>query len=126
MNTNAVNAIPNHPAIGRLDVGVVAVSTWGYNQTNVDFYLVTERKVRNDGSSWVKLQEICSTNTDTELFMQYTAMPLRTVTGNFTPKATSPTWRKVHDGMFKEGFRPASYSWATPWNGQPVWGLICD
>jgi hypothetical protein len=108
-----------------LDVGSVAVSTWGYDQTNVDFYVVLERKVRKDNSTWVKVQRICSVETPTELFMQYHAVPFRSVGGCLIPlEGHKPIWRKLFsgwDGTY-EGFSPESYSWARTWTGEPVWG----
>jgi len=110
MNTTAT--------ITRLDVGTIAVSTWGYDQTNVDFYTVLERKVRKDGSTWVKAVEIGSTQTPSEQFMQYTSVPAPSwLVGK-------PAWRKVHVSSMngEESFSPESYSYARPWKGQPVWG----
>ena len=106
-----------------LNVGTIAVSTWGYDQTNVDFYRVEERKVRKDGSTWIKVQRIHAAQTPAELFMQYTATPFRhAVTGEYST-AGEPKWRKVHQSSaFGESFEPSSYSFACPWDGQPVWG----
>ena len=106
-----------------LQPGAIAVSTWGYEQTNVDFYVVLERKVRKDGSTWAKVQQIHAVQTPAELFMQYTAVPFLTaVTGEYSTKG-SPMWRKLGvSDYFGESFSPESYSFARPWNGEPVWG----
>ena len=99
-----------------MTVGTIIKSTWGYDQTNVDFYQVIERKVRKDGSTWVKLQELAAIGTDIEgLFMQYTAVPGSAI-------ARKPFWRKVNAWESGEFISPDSYSSGSVWNGTPVHG----
>lgn len=105
-----------------LNIGSVAVSTWGYDQTNVDFYVVLDRKDRKDGSTWVKVQRIHAVQTPAEQFMQYHAVPFRSASGDVKrDERYSPKWRKV-SCWSTESFSPESYSWARPWTGEPVWG----
>lgn len=103
-----------------LEVGSIAVSTWGYDQTNVDFYLVLDRRTRKDGSVWVQVQRIHAVQTPTSEFMQYQAVPFRSAVKQQVQvdDRHRPVWRKLHG----EGFEPNSYSWARPWDGEPVWG----
>lgn len=107
-----------------LDVGSVAVSTWGYDQTNVDFYVVLDRKVRKDGSTWVKVQRIHAVQTPSEQYMQWYAVPFRSVAGELKlDERYSPKWRKVSAYRAgEESFSPQPYSWARSWTGSPVWG----
>ena len=109
-----------------LQPGAIAVSTWGYDQTNVDFYVVLDRKVRKDGSTWVQVQRIYSVQTpDDGAFMQYHAVPFLSAVKRQTQVDDhhKPMWRKVSQSdHFGESFGPESYSFARPWNGRPVRG----
>lgn len=96
--------------MSQIEVGDVFVSKWGYDQTNVDFYVVT-RKTR------------CC------LYLQKCGQKVHETTGwaseNVIPnlsKRVGPERRHMLNPRYG---RPAvdlnSYSFATRWNGSPVY-----
>lgn len=99
--------------------GTLLVWTWGYEQTNVQFFECLERKTRKDGSIWLKLVEIGKTATETG-YAQYEARP---VTSSIIGK---PMWRKLHvfDGE-ESGLAMVPWSgggWCRAWHGDSVAG----
>jgi len=91
-----------------LNVGTIMVSTWGYDQTNVDFYRVT----RSTASSlW--LEPVGQEVTEVGAFMSEYVVP--------TSKATGPVFRrkaKTFMGETVVGLQDRASAW--PWNGKPV------
>lgn len=104
----------------KIKKGDVLVSTWGYDQTNVDFYRVTrvtKTMVEVEALETIKVE-------DPNGFMTYTATPGE---GAGEWAGEKPFWRKVlndtaSDGSATWGIRLTSYSSARPWNGEPVRG----
>jgi hypothetical protein len=89
--------------------GDIVSYSWGYEQTNIDFYKVIARK--GDFCTLRKLKANCTHDA-------------QTMTGTTTPKeefADEKTIRrKVHRRDGKEsGFAIQSYGWASLWDGQP-------
>ena len=91
-----------------LNVGTIMVSTWGYDQTNVDFYRVT----RSTASSlW--LEPVGQEVTEVGAFMSEYVVP--------TSKATGPVFRrKARTFMGTTGVSLDSYASARVWEGKPV------
>ena len=84
--------------------GAILYSSWGYEQTNIDFYMVVSRK--ND---FVILQEVGQHRTYD-----------RDDTGNCTPdvskKINNPFRKKINN---YGGVNLNSYSWCGLWDGKP-------
>jgi hypothetical protein len=90
-----------------LQVGDILVSSWGWEQTNVDFYQVIEVK-----GKMVKIQEIAqSMPNGEEGFMTGYVIPLK---DKFLEKE-EPMLKKVLKGNM---VKIASYAWASLWDGQ--------
>lgn len=93
-----------------LEVGSILVSSWGYDQTNVDFYQV----VKIPSPLYVVLHELltieCPGKGDA-----WSSMTGRVIPGALNPKAT-PFRKRVGTG---NAVRLKSYSSAYPWNGLP-------
>lgn len=91
----------------KLQVGHILYGTWGYEQTNVDFYQVTALI----GETMVELREIEGNTTQETGWM----------TGKAVPRADAftgePLRRKVTDG---DTVRINSVIWARLWDGHPV------
>jgi len=88
--------------------GTIFVSTWGYDQTNVDFY----RVVRSTAAS-VWLQKVGQRVESQTGYMSETVMP--------TDHAVGEVFRrKVSMFMDKAWASINSYAGASEWNGQPV------
>jgi hypothetical protein len=89
-----------------LKVGNILVSSWGYDQTNVDFYTVEAL----NGLTQVTLQKVGTSITeDRPLAMTGKALPDRSV------RLGKPFRRKVD----AEGLIKLAYSWARRWDGKP-------
>lgn len=90
-------------------------STWGWEQTNVDFYMVVRKTA---ASVW--LQKVChGERKDAGAFMQTYCTP------STTPVPGSEVIRRKrkqfnYGGKVEEYAKIESYSLASPWNGKPV------
>ena len=88
-----------------LKVGDILVSSWGYDQTNIDFYEVVEVK----GTATVIIREIAQEREQTG-WEQYKAVPVPgSYIGEPLVKRASPD----------NAVRIASYAHAYKWDGQP-------
>jgi hypothetical protein len=89
-------------------VGAILASSWGYDQTNVDFYRV--EKVQN---GWATLQQIASQETgDGWTGKVVPAEPHRLI--------DQPFRRKIGGNFDGEPYlRISSYEYARPWDGRP-------
>jgi hypothetical protein len=88
--------------------GTIFVSTWGYDQTNVDFYKV----VRSTAAS-VWLQKVGQRVVEQTGYMSETVMPTDHEIGNVFR-------RKVSTFMGKAYASVNDYAGASEWNGQPI------
>ena len=91
------------------------VATWGYEQTNIDFYLVI-KKTKN--TVWLQKAVIAHRKPAGAWAQEYIA-PLP------CPEANAPILRRKvqrysYNGKEEQFCRIASYSQASPWNGEPV------
>lgn len=90
----------------KLQVGHILVSSWGYEQTNIDWYQVTALK----GARSVELRKIGAV-IDTDLMDQGTCTPrLDDFRGEAFTKRVDE-----HNGVKLE-----SYAWARLWDGKPM------
>lgn len=88
--------------------GTVFVSTWGYDQTNVDFYRVTRATA---ASVW--LEKLGQTVTEQAGFLAEYVVPTDTATGEvFRRKA-----KDYGNGVY---VNVSDYAGASEWNGKPV------
>lgn len=92
--------------------GAILSCSWGYDQTNVDFYVVVRRKAGKGGQVWLTLAPLDGHETGDGW------------TGTKVPgtRVGSATFRrKLHvwdDG--EGGVSITSYSWAGLWSGEPA------
>ena len=86
-----------------MQIGDILYSSWGYDQTNTDWYEVTEIK----GAQTVIIRPIAARIEHTE-HMQGTSLPKA---GAFRG---DPMTKRVSNNAIKI----ASYAWARPWDGQ--------
>lgn len=91
-----------------LKVGDILTSSWGYEQTNVDFYQVVEV---SPTEKTVKIREINKESKGNGLFMQGTCVPV--------PNAfiSAPMLKKVQPDNY---INLNSFSCAHLWGGEPV------
>lgn len=89
-----------------LKVGDVLVSTWGYDQTNVDFYEVVAAREKS-----VKIRPIGSRSAGGATGVDY-VMP---APGSYTGEASG--WKPVREGGY---VHLTSYSSASRWSGQKM------
>jgi hypothetical protein len=89
--------------------GDILVSTWGYEQTNVDFYEVTEAK---PGARMVTIRRVRAHAVET-LSMQYDAVPQ---SGDYIGE---PMRKAARDGRVSI----SSYASASKWNTHTVAGV---
>lgn len=90
-----------------LEVGDILVCSWGYEQTNVDFYQV----VRLVGKTIAIIREIESTHLDEAgCGMSGIKMPVKDAFSG------EEMVKKIGKGNY---VRITSFAWASPWNGKP-------
>lgn len=123
--------------------------TWGYDQTNIDFFVITKRTVSPKGVIFLTLQEVESATSDEIGFMTYKVTPARDADGNLIPKTETvwiddkpvkqvakPIRRKLHVSFERKPGHPdadgfgdvrrefgvaiRSYGWCSTWSGNPV------
>lgn len=99
---------PAHPLI----VGSILTASWGYEQTNVDFYEVTAL----NGSTMVTLRQLETERDYSGTAMRGTAMPkpgqYRADRKPMRRKVTGTGTRHLYVAV-------ADRTWATPWDGTP-------
>lgn len=93
-----------------IPVGTIFVSTWGYEQTNVDFLRVTRVTAKT-----VMVEPIATEVTPAEAYMTYTAVPGKHAIGE-------PMRRRVHTYGSRPSISLNSFATATVWDGHPVLG----
>lgn len=91
-----------------LKVGDILVSSWGYDQTNIDFYQVT----RVPGANTVEIREIGCTSTRENFHCSMSASKIA-APDQFIGE---PMLKRVSAGNC---VRIASYAHAHPWDGRP-------
>ena len=96
------------PAVILPKVGDILSSSWGHEQTNVDFYKVTKVTAKS-----IKLEQVATAETDTG-FLTGTAMP---VLDSVVGEPTTRRFYSIGDGRY--GCRLSSFSSAYLWDGKP-------
>lgn len=95
-----------------MNVNDILVSTWGYDQTNVDFY-----KVVSKTEKFVKLQQIETIENYTPNgFMVFKAVPDESKT------LEKPFSRKIASCLGRLNVKIGHGQWAEAWDGTPVCG----
>lgn len=93
-------------------VGDVFVCSWGYDQTNIDFYQVAEVKGRQ-----VVIRQITSRLVNGEEgFMQGRSIPNK---NNFKGEPMSKLVQSGYEN--RPSLKIESYAWASLWDGKPEW-----
>lgn len=87
-------------------VGDIFVCSWGYDQTNVDYYKVIAVKNKS-----VVIAEVSQTRNYTGC-MQGQCMP------NVNDVVGQPMTKRIQACGDKVSLKMTSYSWAYPWNGK--------
>lgn len=97
--------------VAALSAGAILASSWGYDQTNVDFYRVEQVK-----NGWAVLQEIAGDEaSDGPSSMTGKVVPAEP----HQPKG-KPFRRKIGEPFLGEPIlRISSYECARPWDGKP-------
>ena len=95
-------------------VGSIFRSSWGYDQTNVDFYEVTSISA---AGKTVTVRQICSTSDDPTEWSSVRVVPLREPHPWNTDTMTKRLRPAYGGGM---AFRVTSYSTAYQWDGTPA------
>ena len=90
-----------------LEVGSILYSSWGYDQTNIDFYQVVEVV----GNKSVKLRKICKSVDHSETGSDYVI-----ASKDDFVKDSKPMLKTVREG---NTITLNSYSSAYPWDGKP-------
>ncbi len=106
-------------------VGDILSYSWGYDQTNIDFFVVVKRTESAKGVVFLTLQEVAASVSDEVGFMTYKTVPARDGDGNVIPKPGKPIRRKLHvdtrgGGRREIGVAINSYGWCSTWSGNPV------
>lgn len=91
----------------KIEQGVVLRSSWGYDQTNIDFYKVT--KVQN---GWAWIQSMGQIWVSNEGWMAETVVPGEVIEGK-------PVRRKIKNFMGEDCIGINSYQVASIWDGKP-------
>ena len=104
MTTNDTNQPPRDWTAPHITPGTIYVSSWGWEQTNVDYYKVTKRTAKT-----ITLQGIGS-----KLTQQLTAMS-ETVAPDPDSVTGAPFRRKL---VFGDRVNIDSVRGAGPWNGE--------
>jgi hypothetical protein len=102
-------------------IGDIFVSTWGYDQTNVDFY-----KVISTTAKTVTVVPIGQKIVEQTGFLSETVEPVDQIkeettynweTGEKTTTPAKPIRRKIISGGY---IKITDYQWAKQWTGRPV------
>ncbi len=97
-------------AMTKYEKGAIISFSWGYEQTNIDFFRIIDRK-----GDWCTLQKLNAARTENSTTsMVGTIVPLDETADE------KPIRRKIHrrDGQ-EIGFAIKRYGWASLWDGEP-------
>jgi len=96
-----------------IKAGDILYSSWGYEQTNINWYAVVKR-----AGQWVTLQEV-----EGQMVYDSATMTGRTIPSPDKPIG-QPLRRKVYQDSYtgaEEFTRIKTYSLAHIWDGRPKW-----
>jgi len=92
-----------YPIVENVLIGQILCASWGYEQTNVDFYIVTKQT-----DKMVEVVPIaCEKQYTGDMYGMCTPVPDKIIGG--------PIRRRFKNGYIKV----CSYAWAKMWNGMP-------
>lgn len=89
--------------------GDIIVNTWGYEQTNVDFYIV--QKV---GNRTIEIAELYQSRVEGSMYQH--GMACMVTPGTLNPNGDKYTLRVYREGQLSN---PSSYYYMHKWNGRP-------
>lgn len=97
------------------EVGAILEHSWGYDQTNIDFFVIVKRTDSPKGVTFLTLQEMTTADKNETGFMTGDCQP-----GVIVENA-KPFRRKLHsyDGE-ERGVAIESYGWCSLWDGKPA------
>ncbi len=93
----------------KIETNSILKSSWGYDQTNIDFYEVI--KVQN---GWATIQKIGSNTTEQAGFLAEYVVPVPEF------KIGKPFRRKIHAFQSGDYVGINSYAGGSVWNGKPA------
>jgi len=93
----------------KIETKTIIKSSWGYDQTNIDFYEVV--KVSN---GWATLQEVGFTITEQAGFLAEYVIPVPEI------KIGKPFRRKIKTYSSGDYVNISSYAGGSIWEGKPV------
>jgi hypothetical protein len=105
---------PEPHVADKYEIGAILEYSWGYDQTNIDYFMVTKRTDSPKGATFLTLIPMRSKIVEQTGYMQGTSVPSEP---EFDAK---PIRRKLHkwDGT-EHGVSIRSYGWCGLWDGKP-------
>ena len=107
-NYKAQQAQVRNNALSTLEVGTLLYSSWGYDQTNIDFYQVVEIVGKS-----ARIRAIAQRKTQTGS-MSGTTIAIK---DHFIGE---PMLKRIQASSSRVYFRIESFASASPWDGQPL------
>lgn len=104
-------ALEEKAAATQVKVGDIFVSTWGYEQTNVNFYQVVKATAKT-----VTVREIRRSTEPGGAWGHYTAMPVKDA------YCGEPMRRKIGHDSDRPSISISSFAYARLWDGKPIGG----
>lgn len=98
----------------KIEEGAILYSSWGYDQTNIDYYMVTRTTAK---SCWIVPMMQVETPSEGFSPMSGHTVPLEAVTTDRWGDAIVPELHKIHRYEFGESISLTSYSSARLWDG---------
>jgi hypothetical protein len=102
---------PHHADI--YEPGAILEYSWGYDQTNIDYFMVLKRKDNPNGVTWLTLVPMTVGSREETLWMQGKCSP------GHVKEGAKPFRRKLHKDNGREfGVAINSYGWCGLWDGK--------
>lgn len=103
-------------------IGDIFYSSWGYEQTNIDFYMVT--KVHNSMVDIVHIEsKIADEQKDNTNYTTVLVKPYPVIPGNakvMRKKVTISLIETKDNTKVDLGIRISSFQWGSKWDGRPL------
>ena len=107
----------NPHASDKYEPGAILVNSWGYDQTNIDFYVIVKRRDNDEsGTTWLTLAPMTYGDYREDLPMQ----------GTCTPGVIDAQRKTIRRKLWKggdgteQGLGVDSYGWCSLWDGKPI------
>jgi len=91
-------------------VGDIFYSSWGYDQTNINWYQVVSTTDKT-----VTLRELNDSRSYDDFYMSGETTPIK----NSFKVGEKPIRRKLNPSSYGEYIKISSYEFANPWDGTP-------